>query len=165
MFSVRLMMPDDLPAVLEIQSACYPAHLHESAEALLAKVQNFSSSCYLVEKAGKAVAYLFAHEWAGHLPPAFDAPLAICDGRPHFYLHDLAVDPGQRGSGLGECLWLAARRSAQNAGHAEIRLIAVAGAQSFWSRLGFTVVQDDLPGLAAKLQEYGGEASLMRYRF
>lgn len=162
-WTVGLMSEADLAGVLRVQAASYPAHLHESMEVLRLKLVLFPQSCWVVARDGDVLAYLFAHQWVGDLPPAFDAPLAIREGCPYFYLHDMAVHPDGRGQGLSLALWLCAKRTASALACAEIRLVAVEGAQRFWQGLGFAEFGNELPGLAEKLQEYGGRAQLMRY--
>ena len=155
---LRVMQPDDLPAVLEVQRQAHRPGLHESAATLDSRRRLAPGFCWVAEQAGRIGGYLFAHPWAG-MPPALDRPLAELPARPeHLLLHDLALSPAARGQGLAQALCARIAQAAGEAGLATLRLVALADAVAYWSRLGFTPLA--LP--AEKLAAYGPGARWMQ---
>ena len=157
---IRRMRPADLPAVFELQCQAYPAAYHESVAALASRQQAGGSFCFVAERAGELLAYLFAHPWQGH-PPALHQPLQAKPDADHLFLHDLAVAPHGRGLGLGARLHAASWAAAQSAGLGEVRLVALAPAQPFWRRLAYqpqpAVPLDAGYGCAQAMCRTGGE--------
>lgn len=152
--TIRLFTPADIPDVMEIQSACYPAGLLEDAVHLLAKQQYSPASCWVACCDGQVSAYLLTHPWAGDTPPALNAPLpAAPSAGQHHYLHDLAVHPRARGLRLAQQLIDTARQWGRQAGYSQLRLVAVAGAKEFWLKQGFNPVSPLSPDI--KLARYG----------
>ena len=154
------MCPADLSAVFELQCLAYPAAYHESVAALASRLQAGGGFCFVAERAGELLAYLFAHPWQGH-PPALHQPLQAQSGADHLFLHDLAVAPCGRGLGLGARLHAASWAAAQAAGLGRVRLVALAPALAFWCRLAYqpepAVLLDAGYGCAQAMYRMGGE--------
>ena len=93
--------------------------------------------------------------------PALNAEPLPSQAADTLYLHDLALHPRARGSGVATRLVNQVLVSARQAGLQQAALIAIQGSVPFWQRFGFAVQQPD-PVLAAKLASYGGSAQLMR---
>ena len=73
-----------------------------------------------------------------------------------YYLHDIALRPECRGTGVGRAALDAALLHARTAGFTDITLIAVGGADTYWAKQGFAVVEGS--GALA----YGAGTCLMR---
>ena len=67
---LRPMQVRDLPAVLQVQQHCYPAEMLESRDALASRQRLSPDTCWVAERPGQLLGYLFAHPWAGSRPPA-----------------------------------------------------------------------------------------------
>ncbi len=155
LLQIRQFEAGDIDAILAIQTACYPAHLIESAETLLAKSRLSLSSCWLAHKNDRPLGYLFSHPWQGEIPPALDLPLAcLPDQADLLFLHDLAIHPVARGCGVADRLlrnalqWAAAQRFSRT------MLVAVQGSQPFWHRYSFSALAAETPALREKLAGY-----------
>ena len=160
--TIRLFTPADIPDVMEIQRACYPAGLLEDAVHLLAKQQSSPASCWVACKDDQVSAYLLTHPWAGDAPPDLNTPLpAIPSAKPHHYLHDLAVHPRARGLRLAQLLIDTARHWGRQAGYSQLRLVAVAGAGEFWLKQGFNPVRALSPDIIQKLARYGPDTQYL----
>lgn len=164
-YSIRQLQHSDCQSVLAIQSACYPEHLIESPEALLAKCTLSPESCWLAEHDGVAIGYLFSHPWHDKSPPALDHPLtALPANADTFFLHDLAIHPIARGKGIAQDLLQQAMIWAKKQNLHKAMLVAVQGSQSFWQRHGFDQHLAS-PELQIKLADYGaGAACLLAHR-
>ena len=148
------MASADLPAVFALQCRAYPADYHEPVVALASRLAAGPAFCFVAERGGVLVGYVFAHPWAGE-PPALHVALAPVAAPDHVFLHDLAVCPACRGASTGGRLHAAVLESAVHGGFASMCLVAVGAARLFWLRLGF----EDLA--EAALHPAYGDACLM----
>lgn len=130
------MGPEDLDAVMAVQRAAYAPPYHESGEVLAAKQVLGGALCQVAEDAGSCVGYVLAHPWSlAQLPPLH----RVCAAPPApdgVFLHDLALAPAARGTGLGQRL-LAAVEAAVAGRFERIGLISLPAALGFWHRHGF----------------------------
>jgi GNAT superfamily N-acetyltransferase len=159
------MTPADLPAVLTLQAQAYEPCFHESEAAFRGKLAAFPAWCWVaLDAAGQLAAYLFTQPARLGQPPCLgdggNAPDRVPDT---LHLHDMAVCPSARGTGLAGrmiCHALAAARRAEFS-HGPLQwasLIAVQDSQPFWARHGFAVGR-----MAPDLSSYGpGAAYLIR---
>ncbi len=164
---LRSVTTPDLPVVLDIQSRCYAEAFHEPLAAFQAKLTE-SGSAWLA--------------WAKHVPAGylFTLPLALTDtlalpsladtavpqldkNNPPdcLYLHDLAVLPEHRGSGISRLLFAAALEHAAANRLPHMALVAVQGSLPFWQSLAFLPVPTPPPSIQAKLTSYGDGAAFM----
>ncbi|KZE30283.1 hypothetical protein AVW16_12705 [Crenobacter luteus] len=149
------MRATDLDGVLAVQRRCYRPELIESRAALASRHRLAPDTCWVAARDGALLGYLFAHPWQGEAPPALDAPLAALPAMADtLFIHDLALHPDARGLGLGPRLVDAALAAGRARGLVRSRLVAVQGADAFWSRFGYRAAR-----LApAKLARYGDDA-------
>lgn len=168
-FLVRRMTAADLDGVLEIQAHCYPANLLEGIEALASRLTLSPETCMVAISSGdQALAgYLFTHPWPrGSLPP-LDGILEPSAARGSatvmtWFVHDMAVAPAGRGSGLAPRLYEAALQAALEAGLRHSRLIAVQAAADWWRRLGYAPMEAHEAAVhTGKLACYGPGALIM----
>lgn len=140
-FRVRRMTEADIPAVAgRIQHSCYPPELHEDDVPYRHRLAGYPAGCFVVETlGGDVVAYAQGHPWAGDKPPAVVVPEGRLAPIPpartpgdYFFLFDVCTS--LRRAGVGEALAAAALQHAVEAGFTEARLVAVRGADTFWSR-------------------------------
>ena len=158
--AIRPLTPADLPAALAIQSQAYPAFLREEADAFASRLQTPAAYCLAAVRGDTLIAYLLANGWPRQAPP----PVGMVVGRDHaievLYIHDLAVSPLGRGSGIGGRLVARAFALAAADGLHEAELIAVEGAVRYWRTLDFREAPP-LPALATKVAGYGADARWM----
>ncbi|WP_417067593.1 GNAT family N-acetyltransferase [Niveibacterium terrae] len=148
------MIREDLEQVFAVQCRAHAPDYHEPVEALASRLESGGDHCFVAAGAEGLAAYLLAHPWRGS-PPALHRPL-ICAGEPdHLFLHDLAVAPECRGQRVAVALLEALLAKAQGRRFAEIRLVALAGAQAFWLAHGWRAQAAPLAGA------YGEGACLM----
>lgn len=155
--ALRPLRAADLPAVLAIQRAAYGDGYQESAAVLARKLALAPQACWLAQRGGEAVGYVFAHPWDERGAPPLHVAL---DGLParadRGFVHDLAVSPAARGLGVAAALFGRVRDWSRAAGHRGMRLVALADAVAFWSRQGFSPLPEGLPaayGAGARLME------------
>jgi predicted N-acetyltransferase YhbS len=138
---IRMMTAADLPAVLDIQAACYTGVKPESKESLQAKLSASRSTCLIASVGGRTVGYLISLPWDFSRPPALNAQTCELPSSPScLHLHDLAVTPHARASGAGRALVEAflARLRRSDLGRAS--LVAVQNSAAYWERFGFRPV-------------------------
>lgn len=157
---IRPFCPDDLPDALAIQAASYPAFLREDRAAFLSRLEIEGSCCLAATREGALIAYMLAHGWPRAAPPAVGTILPRHAAMEVLFIHDLAVAPFGRGTGVGGLLVAASVTLAEKFGLHRAELIAVEGAADYWRRLGFTETSCS-PALAAKVAGYGPAAKWM----
>ena len=137
--TLREITVADLPAIVQIQQACYPADLLESTSDFANKLQASPHSSWLAEHEGNICAYFFTYPWHGAQPPRLGIPLHSPDtpADTHFW-HDLAVLPQARGAGIAPALIQHALNWGREQGLHITRLVAIQQAAGFWQRWGFT---------------------------
>lgn len=165
------MRAADLPAVLAVQAQCYGDALVESADALESRLTLSPATCWVAalsapsqngQSSPALAAYLFTHAWPEASLPPWNGRLARDwpDTEPlTWFIHDMAVAPIGRGTGLATRLHDAARNVAMHDGLRASRLIAVQSADTYWRRLGYAPLAADRH--ADKLAAYGEGAVLM----
>lgn len=160
-FNVRHLHIRDLPAVMRLQAQAYPA-LAESAAAIRSRAEQAASWCWVAEAGDDVCAYLLTHPWQQLQPPPWNEPLPRLPAHgTHFYIHDLALGPAARGSGLATKLISTALAQAKRSGFHEARLVAVQDSTGFWHRQGFHTLATTT-AIQAVLQGYGEDARLMQ---
>ncbi|WER45720.1 GNAT family N-acetyltransferase [Cupriavidus sp. WKF15] len=169
-FLVRRMTTADLPGVLEIQKQCYHSGLLEGAEAFASRLTLSPATCAVAESIDDRTlaGYLFTHPWPQDSLPPLDGVLKPCvlggtaAAAITWFVHDMAVAPAGRGSGLALRLYEAALRAALEAGLRHSRLIAVQAAAGWWRRLGYAPMTAHRAAThAGKLACYGPDAVIM----
>ncbi len=101
--------------------------------------------------------YLFCHPWHNDTPPPLGKKLAqIPEAADRFYIHDLAILPAGRGKKLADQLIEHALNWARQSQFSQAMLVAVLGADLFWSKHQFTTKPSE------KLSGYGENAVCMQ---
>lgn len=163
-FQIRPLKSEDTQSILNIQTACYPAELIESADTLLAKHHLSPQSCWLAEQNHQAVGYLFTHPWHDTGLPALNVPLTALPANPDtFFLHDLAIHPAARGRGVAQALVNHAMQWAKSQYYRRAILVAVQGSRPFWEHYGFSAHPDHQID-QDKLKDYGQNAHCLMAR-
>ncbi len=153
----RAMRPEDLSAVAAISDAVH-GHFTETRETYAERLELYPTGCFVLEEGGQLIGFLVTHPWYRDSPPALDARLTVLPNPADiYYLHDVALLPEARGTGAGKTALALTIDAARRAGLAEIHLMAVNGADSFWRANGFM----DLALSVEKLAAYGGTACYM----
>ena len=149
----------DVGVIYDIQCISH-ALQPEAHDVLLERLLICPQGCFVLENGGVVSGYVLSHPWVRRAPPPIDARLgAIPAEADAWYLHDLALLPGTRGSGAGAKISALLAEQARLAGYRTVALVSVNGSQGFWEGQGFSVCMDD--ALAAKLECYGGQAVYM----
>jgi hypothetical protein len=119
--------------------------------------------CHVLSDGTAIGGYMISHPWRRADPPALNH---LLDGLPTnadcWYIHDVAIDTGWRGSGGTAAIVAVLDGIARAADLRIMALVAVAGADGYWQRLGFrdaTTVK-----LRVKLAGYGADARYMERR-
>jgi GNAT superfamily N-acetyltransferase len=159
----RAMEARDLSAVHKISAHVHPAH-PERAEVLADKFRLFPKGCFVLEAGGRIAGYCFSHPWTDGPPPPLDTFMAeLPPGLSAYFVHDLTVEEGVRGKGLGRALVPTLFETARAAGLDRIVLVAVNNRGPFWQAAGFSVTPDEAMQQAARAK-YGSGAVHMQIR-
>lgn len=144
---IRQLTEGDIDAVLRLQAACYGPQLRELAPAFLSKMTLSPTTCYAVELENTAlVAYGIAFPCDDAQPPDLNTSTAQHHMVNTLYIHDIAVDPSMRRSGLGTQILEHMVRDAARLHLPTITLTAVDGAVGHWLRQGFQESPAAAPG-------------------
>lgn len=152
----RPMRAADLDAVVAISDAVHGVFTEPRA-AYAERLDLYPAGCRVFERDGVVAGVLVSHPWYRDAVPKLGALLgALPVPAETYYLHDIALLPAARGTGAGAEATAFVRGQARLAGCAEIRLVAVNGADSYWRAQGFDYAA---PGQAGP---YGPGTYLMR---
>lgn len=150
----RPLAPPDLAAVERIGHAVHPAY-PEDAGVAAERLRLFAPGCFLLADGALALGYALAHPWQlGHAPRLNTLLEALPDHPGSLHIHDVALLPAARGHGHGAAIIAQLAEAARQGGLATLALVAIAGTEPSWRRLGFTQ-------LPADTASYGQDASYM----
>lgn len=152
----RRMQSTDIPQVMALADQLHPG-LPERAEVFAERQKLYPEGCLVLERDGEILGYGVSHPVPPESPPQLDTFLgSIPPEATDYYIHDVALSPKLRGSGLArvgiEMLLEQASRYRQAV------LISVYGTGPFWARFGFIPSSANLDG---KLSAYGDDAVYM----
>ncbi|MBH3329597.1 MAG: GNAT family N-acetyltransferase [Pseudomonas oryzihabitans] len=161
--SIRPLRPADLPAVLAIQAANYPADLLEDHAFYANRLELAPEHCWAaLDAEARLQGYLIAYPWDDGLPPVLGARLEQLPGAAStWFLHDCAVHPDAQGQGVAGRLYRHAKGQARRARLRQGRLVSLSNAIGYWQRHHYHPVPADA-ALEAKLAGYGAGACLMQ---
>ncbi|WP_295466115.1 GNAT family N-acetyltransferase [uncultured Pseudomonas sp.] len=163
MSSIRPLRPADLPAVLAIQAANYPADLLEDHAFYANRLALAPEHCWAAtDPQDRLQGYLIGYPWDDGLPPVLGARLEQLPGEAStWFLHDCAVHPDAQGQGVAGRLYRHAKGQARRARLRQGRLVSLSNAIGYWQRHQYRPVPADA-ALTAKLAGYGVGACLMQ---
>ncbi|SHH79808.1 GNAT family N-acetyltransferase [Ferrimonas marina] len=137
--SIRPLTELDWPGVMALQREAYGETLVEPKSVLQSKQRLGPQSCWGVWRDECLLAYCLAHPWPlGTPPPLGQVAEADAGKTMQMYLHDMAVSPQARGLGVAKALLEQLEDGARAQGFSHLALVAVAGADGYWRRHGFT---------------------------
>jgi GNAT superfamily N-acetyltransferase len=159
----RPMREEDLPGVVAIADVVHPA-FPERVEVIAEKRALWPTGCFvLADPAGTLAGYAISYPWHARRPAPLDTMLgSLPSPGGARWIHDVALLPGARGSGLAAEPVRRVLADADAAGVAESALVAVYGSEVFWARFGFRVPPDLAAAVANEVAEhYGPQARFM----
>ncbi len=165
-FEIRPLQPQDLPALVAVQRACYGDGFLESAEVYRHRLTSPANCSLALLQDGALCAYLAAyHSVQGKVTPLhgdFEPPAGTAPDT--LYLHDMAVLPGMAGQGLAQVLLKRMWERAEHRGLRHTALVSVQGSQGYWARHGYAehALQDAVQ--RQRLATYGKGATYMVHR-
>ena len=152
----RHMQADEITEVIALADRIHP-DLPEEAAVFPERQRLFPQGCLVLEVEGQIMGYAVSHPILRDTPPALNALLgAIPPEAQDYYIHDVALAPELRGSGLArqgiERLLEVAK------GYDRACLVSVYGTAEFWGRFVFRPSEADM---TRKLAPYGEGAVFM----
>ncbi|KZN28533.1 hypothetical protein N480_10595 [Pseudoalteromonas luteoviolacea S2607] len=144
-------------AILSIQNDAYHQVGLEELDVLKSKYAASPDTCFAcVSDQNDVLGYLLAHPWSGTQPPKLFEPLPDIGNSDTLFLHDMAVSSHSKGVGIGRQMVKELIKVALQKKIKRITLVAVQGADSFWSLLDFREISR-----ATICPSYGESAVLM----
>ena len=138
---IRLIEDSHWSDILAIQAKAYHEVDLETLDVLKSKQVASPETCFVcISKQNETLGYLLAHPWGDSEPPKLFVQLLDTINSQTLYLHDMAVDPYSKGQGIGRTMMAKLIEVAKAKGFKRINLVAIQGADSFWSSLGFKVI-------------------------
>ena len=147
---IRTIQSKDWPNIDRVQRACFPASAIESVEALRSIAVAAPEMCAVAEEQNELLGYMLAHPWIPDDLPPLDVPLpGFPSDAKWLFIHDLALLPSARGSGLAGGMVRRLLAIADELGMAGASLLSVQGTAGFWAQFGFV----DRPELTERFRE------------
>lgn len=135
---LRHLRASDLPALLDIQRACYGDGFIESAEVYARRLASPVNCSLVAERNGQVCAYLAAYRSVyGKVTPLHGDFACAHEAPDTLYLHDMAVLPSHAGQGLARALLERALGRGREWGLPRAALVSVQDSQAYWARQGF----------------------------
>ncbi|MDG6093871.1 GNAT family N-acetyltransferase [Acetobacter sp. AN02] len=139
----RPMSAEDLPAVSRLAGLIHADYPEDDA-VFAERLHLCPAGCFLLEGAdGAACGYLFSHPWrtdgrCKEVVPALNTLIGALPECPDFwYLHDIALISGARGTGMARAGIMLVQAAAVHARVGRIVLTSTAAAVEFWRAQGF----------------------------
>jgi GNAT superfamily N-acetyltransferase len=137
----RPMRAEDLPAIKQISDEVHRTYSEDEAT-YAERLKLYPAGCFTLEQGGTVIGYVASHPWHRGQSPALNELLgAIPTDGAEYYLHDIALLPAARGLGLGEAALKRVVDHAREHGFQTITLVAVNGAETYWSSRGFNLCE------------------------
>jgi len=149
---IRLLTPEDLPAIHALEVDAYLPALHESEAAFARLIELFPAGAFGGFDEQGLCGYAFGVPLPRGTTLELRSPLAALP--PHadtFYIHDVAVAARCRGQGFGRVFAERLLDLARAHGYTRSELVSVQGSDPFWRRFGFEAVArfEYAPGAAS----------------
>ncbi len=158
---IRPLLTADVPALLEIQLACYGEHFIEEARVFERRLASPANCSLALELDGRVGAYLAAYQSRlGRITP-LHGDFEAGDAPDTLYVHDLAVHPRLAGHGAARTLLRFAWDQGRRRGLAHSSLVSVQGSAAFWQGQGYRAATPDAPLQRSRLADYGERAVYM----
>ena len=155
------MSPGDVPAVLYIQSQCYPPEMVEPDAVVSRRLAIAPETAWVAENGSGVCAYLVGYRSQVGTITALGGDFSPVAAGDSLYLHDLAVAAVAAGSGAGRALVEHACAQAKAAGMAFSALVSVQASCVFWQKRGYTIVEALSAVQRLRLESYHGESFYM----
>jgi ribosomal protein S18 acetylase RimI-like enzyme len=149
----------DLPDCEKIARQIYYPHLWEPIEAFQKRIDLYPQGNYVAAEdvyttypSEKVLGYLYSHPWRHDKIVNLGEVIDFPEDLDCYYVHDIAVDPQYRKTGVGTFLM---EKAIEIATFDLIKLVAVLDSQDFWKRFGFKIIEPIVyaPGVNAFVME------------
>ncbi|EJF89422.1 GNAT family N-acetyltransferase [Bartonella tamiae] len=157
----REIKKNDLADICQIASLCHP-NFPEDTDVLEEKIRLSPQTCFVYQTKTNIAGYILAHPYKYGEIPALNVFLnKLPDDADSLYIHDLAIMPEARITGLGYQAAQIMVDSARQKKLLSLSLVAVNGSEGFWKKQNFSVVEPS-EQLKEKLRTYGNDALYMQ---
>lgn len=158
---IRELISSDVPAIMQIQRACYGSEFMESASVYQRRLQATGHCSLAATMDGELVAYLAAYgSKAGMITP-LHGDFSYSEHPTVLYLHDMAVAPHMTGLGLASSLLHAVKSMARQRAIGLSALVSVQDSRAYWQRQSYQQQAVDDAQQARHLSSYGADAVYM----
>lgn len=153
------MRLSDLPTVNAIADRVHLDYPEDPA-VFAERLDKAPFGCFVLKEGSTAHGYIISHPWLYKKPPELNTLLGELSAKADtYYIHDIALLPEARGGGHAGQITEQLVSVARARGIDNLSLVAVNNSVPFWTKSGFTVVDD--PALAQKLLSYDEDARFM----
>ncbi len=122
----------------------------EAAQIYAERIALAPEGCWVLTQDDAVVGHCISHPWVRRAPPAMHMRLGTLPSNPDcWYLHDVVVAPPARGTKAVERLLPVLNAVAASQAIPILALIAVGGADRYWSRQGFVATNGGAEGFGA----------------
>ncbi|MBY9067890.1 GNAT family N-acetyltransferase [Hyphomonas sp. WL0036] len=162
-FRIVPMTGAHLASVVKVQAEAFTPDLLETPAVFADRLARFGEHFRVALMADRTVGYLVCFPWKlGDTPVNNENFPETLPDPDCFYIHDMALLPEARGSGLARAMLEDAYAQADRMGFDAVSLVAVGQSGSYWDKMGYVPYTAVSP---AKLQRildiYGPGARLM----
>lgn len=155
----RAMTQEDLPEVHDVSGEVHPGY-PERPEVFAERLRLYPEGCHVLETDDGIGGYIISHPWHPFSPPKLDTLVVAMPTLPAtYYIHDLALLPGTRGTGAAGYIVRKLADHAAAIGLRDMSLVAVNASTPFWERQGFNVLDD--ARVTAALSSYDADARFL----
>jgi GNAT superfamily N-acetyltransferase len=154
------MTSSDLVEVNDIAGRVHVDH-PEDAAVFAERLELYPAGCFSLRHTDKLVGYVISHPWHRQSPPPLNTLLLQMPvAASTYYIHDIALLPEARGSGMASVIVPALVDAAKSQSLPSLSLVAVNQSVVFWERHKFRVLVDGQ--LDEKLRSYEDARFMVR---
>ena len=149
-------LPEDIDAIMAVQNNAYSAITPENRETMASRIKLAPEGCFTAKQNGMLMGYILSHPFiAGEIPPLGKPLEQLPPNADSWYLHDLALECGLRGTGAAALLVNAVKYIAAKHGFQQIFLVSIQQSSGFWRKMGFAeLLPEDVPLRQFNRQEH-----------
>lgn len=132
-----------LQSIIQIQIESYPTESQEQISSLQFHWNSFPDFSLVCLHNHKPSGYLVAHPWPLRVPPPINKErYTLPENSTSLFIHDLALLPQVRGSGLAKKMVEKILSKGVEKGFLSFSLLSVQGTKKFWEKFGFETINE-----------------------
>lgn len=148
-------LPEDIDVIMAVQNNANSTIVPESRETMSSRIKLATEGCFTAKQNGMLMGNILSYPFiVGEIPPLGKRLEQLPPNADSWYLHDLALECGLRGTGAAALLVNAVKYIAAKHGFQQ--------SSGFWRKMSFAEILPEDGEIMQKLRSYGQDAIDMK---